>query len=251
MELDVIILFLKKSTQNFIIRSIFELLFYGGGIFGIAWTIIYINSMRIFSFIKIYPNKNKYINHSVFYVIDRILRGSYITASIYDLGKKAIAEDLIHLEVFRVKQILKNNLKFIINRNKFQYLKSFNQLKIDKVVLLFINEYIESKSLMEIFARNKMTRNNYMSQDDFNRFWKVYKEHTSDLGIGIYDSLNKLLRRKNLYECLFHILDEFETHVEVYEKTIAKRLNSMNGRIDGICYKGFIIGEKNNAKNRI
>lgn len=246
--LDYIYIYFGEGIYDFCIdvinNAFFRFIITGGGIFGAAKLFLHINAMRIISFIRIYKNKKLFLNHEVFQNIDRILKGNFITSNINDLGKKAIAEDLLFLEIFRIKQILRNNLKSILKTSLISYLRHFFLLNSKYIIKLYIDEYFENKKHMEYFARNRMTKNDYMSQEDFNHFWKIYKEYTINDDVAIYNSLNKFELKKNYYEVLFLVLDIFYVHIETYEQTIANKFNLMNGRLSGIKYKGFVINHR-------
>jgi hypothetical protein len=231
-----------KLIQTIAYDNFLKYIITGGGILGIFKAILWLQGFRIISFVRVYWNKKEFLNHSVFYKINDLLKNKFLINTINDLGKKEIANDLIHLEILRVKQILKNNLKFLFKKNVINYLQSFSEFDSATISKLFINEFINSKSQMESFARNKLTRNNQMSQQDFNRFWPVYVEFTNIYEMVLHESIHLYLNRKNVYGSLWDILDHFEMLVELMSKTLGHQINSMNGRLDGVTYKGRVIG---------
>lgn len=213
----------------------------GSGIFAFFRALLWIQGLRIVSFFRVYRHKKDFFNHPIFTKIDNIVRTNHFVANIKDLAKKELGQDMIFLEVFIIKQILKQNLKFIYKKNLIEYIKSFSDFRGDKITNLFIKEYLNYKQELIRYARRKLTKNNFMTQDDFNRFWLVYSEYTTVYEMLIYETLNIFSERKNIYAILWDILDHFDALVEIKIKTISHQLNIMNGRLSGIKYKGYVI----------
>jgi hypothetical protein len=221
----------------------------GGGILGILKIMLWAQGLRIISFFRVYKDRKKFLNHQIFTKIRHILLGKYIENSIVDIAKKRIAREVLSIEIYVIQQIIKNNLKSIFKNNFIEYLKSFPEFSNDKLVKLFIREYIESREYVETRARNRLTKNNNMSDDDFERLWNVYSEFTTTYEIILHESLNSLYDHKNVYATLWDILRVFEIIVETIYKTIGSKFNLMNGRIDWVRYKNYIIGEDKKRTN--
>lgn len=233
---------IKEYIYDKLIIDFFKFVLFGGGLLGFLKALVYMNGWRIFSFLRVYWNKDRLFNHKLFNKIDFLIKSGYLVYNVKDIAKKEIAKGLVIIELFRIKQILKNNLKIILKNNLKDYIKSFSEFKAENVVSLFINEYTESRAVSKEFARRKITKNSFMTQEDFNRFWSLYSEISITYEVSIFESLVNLKHRKNIYQTLWHILDNFEVLVELIFKTVGHNINIMNGRSYGIKYKGYTIG---------
>lgn len=214
----------------------------GGGVIAFVKSLLWVYGARIVSYFRIYKHRNDFLDHKVFYKIDHLLTTEHLIMNINDVCKKEIARELLYIEMFRLKQVLVNNLRFLFKTNVKDYIEAFPWFQNRNVVKLFIDEYLESKAHIKTLARNKLTRNNSMSQDDFNRLWLVYCEYTAIYEIVIYEALHIYPDRKNIYGTLWDLLDQFSALVETITKTLGLKLNLMNGRLDGIAYNGYIVG---------
>lgn len=231
-----------ENIFDIFLNHFLKFLLYGGGVFGFLKVLVLMNGWRIFSFFRVYWNQEKLFNHKLFNKIDFLIKSGYLVYNVKDIAKKEIAKDLVIIELFRIKQILKNNLKIILKNNLKDYIKSFSEFKAENVVSLFINEYTESRAVSKEFARRKITKNSFMTQEDFNRFWSLYSEISITYEVFIFESIVTLKHRKNIYQTIWHILDNFEVLVELIFKTVGHNINIMNGRSYGIKYKGYTIG---------
>jgi hypothetical protein len=226
---------------NFFHNQFIQFVLTGGGFIGFIKVILLLNGWRIYSFYRVYKHRDRFLSHPVFKKIDYLLKSNIETAQLKNLARKELANDILRVELFRIKQILKNNLKFILKQSSRDYLYSYKDFTSKYISELFIKEFMDYKSMQHSFARNKLTKNDYMSQDDFNRFWHVYLEYSMTYEIIVYESLSIYHDKKNLYGVLWAILDHFEILVEIISKTTAHKVNIMNGRVVGIQYKGYKI----------
>jgi hypothetical protein len=225
--------FLKNQFIQFILT--------GGGIIGVLKVLLLLNGWRLYSFIRVYKNKTRFLDHSIFKKINFLLKSDTVNYTIQNLAKKELANDIMKIELYRIKLILKNNLKHIFKSTLKEYILNYTNFNARYITNLFIDEYFEYKEHQKQFARNKMTKNDYMSQEDFNKFWTLYIEYSRTYEIIIYESLNIYPNKKNIYGILWAILDHFEILVEIISKTTSHKLNIMNGRATGIKYKGYEI----------
>jgi hypothetical protein len=229
----------QTIASNHLIQIVFSI----GTILGGFKFFLIANGWKIISFVRAYRNKNKFMNHDIFHKIHEILNNRTIENSIIDIAKKEIAKDIIEIEVKIVKKILKMNLKFIFKGSLMDYIKSYSTFSSGNLVNLFRNEYLESRSLFLQMARQRLTKNGYMSQEHFNSFMIVYLEFSAVYEIMIIENLEALSKKKNIYSTLWVIMDCFEVLLEVIYKTISHKINLMNGRVHGINYKGYLIGK--------
>ncbi len=224
-----------------ILKDIFSLVFYGTGVIAFLKLTIWVNSHRLFSFYHIYVHKHKYCNHVVFKNIDFLQYSKNVAIDVIDTTKKEIVTDLFKLEMVKIRHLLKMNLKQIFKKNKTEYLRSFDEFNVSKIIEIFYNEYIISRELIKTLARIKFNKYG-MPQHDFNRLWGLYEEITRDYEIMLYENLNRYKNHKDIYKILWSILDDFNIYLQIVYKTLGNRFNRLNGRSFGISYKGGTIG---------
>lgn len=231
------------KIENRVVAEVLNLLFFGGGVFAFFKITIVMYSTRIFSFYWIYRDRKKFENHKIFLAIDSLRNKKDIAIGVLDPVKKDIIVDVFEIELIQLKKVLKMNLRRLFKRNIKQYTGSFSDFKIDKIISMFYDEFISCRELVEESARSKFTIYGGMTQQDFNRFWKLYLEIFQDYEIIMMESLHKYRNHKDIYKALFFILDDFLMIVEIMYKSLAHRFNRLNGRSYGISYKGNTIGQ--------
>lgn len=234
--------FLLNVIKDKLITDVLSLIFYGSGVIAFLKLTIWVNSQKLFSFYRIYAHRKRYYNHHVFKNIELFEYKKDVSIEVIDPVKKEIVSDLFQLEIMKIRQVLKMNLKRIFKRNKTEYLQSYSEFNMDFLINLFYHEYVESRILIESLARTRFTRFG-MPQADFNRLWKLYKELSSDYEITLYESLNRYKSQRDMYRVLWFILDDFDMYLQIVYRSIGNKFNRLNGRSFGILYKGGMIGD--------
>ena len=234
-------LVLKILKEKFV-ADVFSLVFYGTGVIAFLKLTIWMNSQRLFAFYRIYSNKNKFYKHHVFKNIELFQYKKNVAIEVMDPTKKEIVADLFQIEIMKIRQVLKMNLKRIFKRNKTEYLQSYSDFNMNSLINLFYHEYVDSRDLVESLARTRFTRFG-MPQNDFNRLWRLYAELTSDYEITLYESLNRYRTQRDMYRVLWFILDDFDMYLQIVYRSIGNKFNRLNGRSFGILYKGGLIGD--------
>lgn len=225
-----------------IITDILSFIFYGSGVIAFLKLTIWMNSQRLFSFYRIYAHRKRFYKHHVFNNIELFQYKKDVSIEVMDPVKKAIVSDLFQLEIIKIRQVLKMNLKRIFKRNKTEYLQSYSDFNMNFLINLFYHEYVASRDLIEALARTRFTRFG-MPQADFNRLWRLYEELTSDYEITLYESLNRYRTQRDMYRVLWFILDDFDMYLQIVYRSIGNKFNRLNGRSFGILYKGGLIGD--------
>jgi hypothetical protein len=230
--------------QNRFWVELFSLFLYGGGLLGLIKVTIWMYSWRAFSFYWVWKHRDRFVEHEIFEVIDRLSTRKDVATVVIDHAKKEIVSDLFRIEMLKIKQVLKMNLRHIIKKDFGTYMtkEHWHSFKADKLVTLFINEYLDSRNTVEAKARVEFTRNG-MSQEHFNRLWALYCEMSQLYEIIITESLSKYYKHRDIYRILSFIMDDFQMLVEIIYKSIGANFNRLNGRSWGIAYKGRAVGE--------
>ena len=229
--------------KNKLFSELLAFILYGSGIFAFLKISIWIYSQRIFSFYWMYKHKKRFYTHKLFDLIDSFQ--SYkkdVATGVLDPVKKEIVSDLFHLELAKMKQIVKSNLDKLFKSNFKEYINSFPKFDMENIINDFYYDYMESREALEIKARLKFTKLG-MSQEDFNRLWGLYEEIFQDYLIILLESFNKYRSHKDIYRATFFLLDDYYMLIEIIYKSLPHKFNRLNGRSYGIQYKGGKIGD--------
>jgi len=237
----VVIDFLIALFKSKLMSEAINFIFYGGGLFLFLKVSVSFYSHRLFSFYWLYKHKDRLFSHKVFDIIQSIENKKDIAVGVVDPIKKEIIADLFTIEIDKIRQILKMNLRRIFKRDVKSYIKTFGDFKSETFVNLFHSEYSNNRLSVESKARNQMTRFG-MSHEDFNKLWRLYQEIHQTYEIIIRISLSKYSNRKDVYQTVFFILDEFAMLILLIDESLAMNFNRLNGRSYGISYKGGKIG---------
>lgn len=236
-----VINFLISILKSRFIEQIYSFIFYGGGLFLFLKVSVSFYSQRLFSFYWLYKHRHRLFNHKVFQLIDSIEKRRDIAVDVMDPIKKEIIADIFAIELHKIRQILKMNLRRLFKRDIKSYIKTFADFKSENIVNLFYSEYINNRVSVESNARIQLTRFG-MPHEDFNRLWRLYQEIHQTYEIIVRLALNKYLEHRDIYKATFLIMDEFAMLVELIDSSLALHFNRLNGRSYGIAYKGGKIG---------
>lgn len=234
--------FLIAIGKEQLVKDVFSLFFYSSGVIAFLKLTIWVNSQRLFSFYRIYANKDKFFHHHVFKNIELFEYKKQVSIDVLDPIKKEIVADLFQLELLKVKQVLVMNLKRIFKKTKTDYLKTYPDFNMEFLINLFYHEYVQSRELIKTTAKEQFMKNG-MPESDFNRLWRLYEEITSDYEITLYESLDRYKIQKDMYRVLWFILDDFNMYLKIIYRSIGNKFNRLNGRSFGISYKGGMIGD--------
>lgn len=234
---------LIEKFQSKLISQFLYFLAFGGGLFGFFKMILVLYSTRLFSFYWVYRHKDRFYNHKVFTLIDSLRNTEYIAIGVMDTVKKDIIADIFKIEIKQLKKTLRMILRKVFKNNITEYTSSFSDFEIKSIVYMFHIEFYNSRSLVELVARSRFTNYGGMTHDDFNKFWKLYCEIMQDYELVIMESLHKYKNHKDIYQAMFFMLDDFLMLVEIMYKSFAGKFNRLNGRSNGIVYKGGAIGD--------
>lgn len=236
-----------NALNNWILKEILIFILLGGGIF----YHIFFESTRIYAYIKILLNRNRFKHHEVFYKIEHLRNVDFLN-SIDDDCKRQIFSDANELELKQLKIVLKIILRYIV-RDTFKNCfkdnidsKRFNNTSIIKYV---INEHsTQRKNLFDIL-RIKFKSN--MTEDDFNKFIKIYYEITEEYFLIVYIFLGHLLNKKNFYRNIWLIFDQYFYMLSIYEITLPNKINRINGNMQGLKYKGYVVNDKKYKRSEV
>lgn len=234
--------FLISVAKEQFVKDVLSLFFYSGGVIAFLKLTIWVNSQRLFSFYRIYANKDKFFNHYVFKNIELFQYKKQVSIDVLDPIKKEIVSDLFQFELLKIKQVLVMNLKRIFKKSKTDYLKTYSDFNMEFLINLFYHEYVESRDLIKIIAKEEFSKFG-MPENDFNRLWRLYEEITSDYEIILYESLDRYKIQKDMHRVLWFILDDFNMYLKIIYRSIGNKFNRLNGRSFGISYKGGMIGD--------
>jgi hypothetical protein len=239
---------METEFMKTIASNMFQIIFTMGAIVSLIKVKMWANGYRLYAFIRVYMAKNRYLHHPVFYTINDILKGNIIKNNVLDVARKELANDVLIIEVKLLRRVLIMNLRYIFKTSLTDYIKSYSTFTNQAIVDTFINEYRDSRTEFATKSRNALTKNGYMTQEDYNKFINIYTEYYSVYEILLYETLHVLTDRKNIYATLWDILDMHNAHLEGIIKTIGHKFNLMNSRVYGILYKGISIkGRKYNG----
>ncbi|MCX7998853.1 MAG: hypothetical protein N3A69_07870 [Leptospiraceae bacterium] len=115
---------MDKLTK-YILDQLILYILTGSGILALFRAILWMQGLRIVSFYRVYRHKKEFYSHPVFAKIRNVIHARHFLIHIKDIAKKELAQDLIALEVQRIRQTLRENLKHIYKQNLFSYLKSY------------------------------------------------------------------------------------------------------------------------------
>jgi hypothetical protein len=228
---------LEEITIRKIFNEFVYFLLYGAGIFSVLKITIWVYSQRLFSLFYVWKHRHKFESHRVFMELDVLEKSKQIYQQTIEPGKKELAGDIFYLEIVRFKQLLRMNLKRVYKRSWKEYITNFKEFNSKSICELFINEFKESRHILESMARMRFTRFG-MSQKDFNRFWQLYEEMFYTYEAVLTASIDTRSNSNDVYRTLYGILDDHYTIARIINMTLAHKFNLLNGRAKGITYRG-------------
>lgn len=232
-----------RYIANWIINQFIFAFVFGAGIIALIKGFFIFQSLRLYSLMMLFWNRNKFYRHSVFDVLEVKNFTNDQLNGIHDHGKQELIRFIFYVELKQTKMLLKRLLKFTLKESRFRFLRSavFGSQKLTKDY--FLNncktEVTAFRNSISDFFRVRMK--NDISPEDLNRFLSVYYEFTEVFHRQIVTNLEIFRNRKNLYGIVWQLLDLYESVMLCWLQTIEAKVNRANGRLSGIKIRGYTV----------
>jgi hypothetical protein len=211
---------------------------------------VMLQSFRLYGLWNLYQNKKQIYNHNIFKLLDHLSTDEELFNRIPDSARREIFKDVFKAKVSSIMDILLHFRETIYFKDSlFQFLRHQRYLDNSQLMHLFIRLYNAHRDKLNKIIIRKL-RFNELDKDKAVYVAQKFYEFTAELSFCLRKKINQLSNRKNMLFCILDVLDALEIHIEAEKLFLTEQFLSLNGKLNGVTYKGYDSLEMTNHKIR-
>lgn len=200
---------------------------------------VMLQSFRIYGLWNLYKNKSKIYNHKIFKKLDHLSTDEELFNRIADSARREIFKDVFKSKVSSLMDILLHFRESIYSKDSlYEFLRHHKHLDNAQLMHLFIRLYNGHRDKLNKIIIRKL-RMNELEKDKAVYIAQKFYEFTASLSFCLRQKISQLTERKNMYFCVLDILDALQIHIEAEEIFLTDQFLSLNGKLNGVTYKGY------------
>jgi|JI10StandDraft_1071094.scaffolds.fasta_scaffold20923_9 hypothetical protein len=209
---------------------------------------VMLQSFRLYGLWNLYQNKKQIYNHNIFKLLDHLSTDEELFNRIPDSARREIFKDVFKGKVSSIMDILLHFRETIYFKDSlFQFLRHQRYLDNSQLMHLFIRLYNAHRDKLNKIIIRKL-RFNELDKDKAVYVAQKFYEFTAELSFCLRKRINQLAGRKNMLFCILDVLDALEIHIEAEKLFLTEQFLSLNGKLNGVTYKGYDSLEMTNHK---
>lgn len=200
---------------------------------------IFTQSLHIYGIYILFKNKEDVYKHSIFNQLDKLYTDQELFNKIKDSARREIFKDIFKIEISSINETLLGYRDIIYLHDKlFKFLYFHRYLENKNNIDLFLRLYDAHRDKIEKKIFSKLIGNGL---DKARAKYVIHKyyEFTSESSFLFKKKMEILKTRKNIFFSVMDMFDEIEMIVETNKHYLPIKFASLNGRLDGITYKGY------------
>lgn len=198
-----------------------------------------LQSLRFYGVYNLYKNRANVFSHPIFSKLDRLYTDQELFNTIPDIARREIFKDVFKSEVVGlIDVILRFRESLYDDYGFFRFMFKHRRLTEISLMETFLRSYNAYRDKLEKQLRHKLLRGGLDSKRAIFVTQKFY-EFTNEHSHMIREKIEIIKARKNMYHGIIDLLDDICIIVDAEKKSLPKNFSSLNGRLDGVLYKGY------------
>lgn len=212
---------------------------------------IAIQSLRFYGVFNLYRNRELIFNHSIFSKLDRLYTDQELFNRISDIARREIFKDVFKAEIHGLNEIILSFRESLYSDyGFFKFMFKNKRLDSRSMMDIFLRLYNAHRDKLEKQIRFKLIRGGLEPSRIIYIIQKFY-EFTDENSFMLREKIAILKNRNNLFFVITDLFDRLEIEIEASRKFLPGKFQTLNGRLDGINYKGYETFNESKPKVKI
>lgn len=200
---------------------------------------VMLQSFRVYALWNLFNNKERIFNHDIFKHLDHLYTDEELFNRIPDHARREIFKDVFRAKISSLLDILLYFRSFIYSEDfLLKFINHHRHLDNAQLMQLFIRLYNSHRDKLHKNIIRKLRLNGLEKEIALFVAQKFY-EFTAQLSFSLRERIFQLSNRKNMLYCILDVLDALEIHIKSEENFLTEQFLSLNGKLNGVSYKGF------------
>lgn len=200
---------------------------------------VMLQSFRVYGLWNLFSNKEKIFNHEIFKRLDHLYTNEELFNRIADHARREIFKDVFKAKISSLLDILIHFRANIYSEDTFiKFVSHHRHLDNMQLMQLFIRLYNGHRDKLHKQIIRKLKLNDLDKEVSVYISQKFY-EFTAQISFSLRERIIQLSYRKNMLFCILDVLDALEIHIKSEEYFLTEQFLSLNGKLNGIKYKGY------------
>lgn len=209
---------------------------------------IVLQSFKFYGVYNLYRNREVIFNHPLFSKLDRLYTDQELFNRVTDTARREIFKDVFKAEIHGINEIILSFRESIYaDDGLIRFI--FRNKRLDSKFIMenFLRLYNAHRDKLEKQIRFKLLRGG-LEQSRIIYIVQKFYEFTDENSFVLREKIEILKNRNNLFFVVMDLLGQLEIEIEASRKFLPAKFLKLNGRLDGVIYKGYESFQETNPK---